>query len=328
MEKEERSQKESLGAHGLNVLWFEMQMNPKRMIGTFIVLLLIVLLGCTQEAVRPVQKHGFSSEVSAIKAAYSEAGISGQELQAIDSKKLLARAEKASLLERLSAAEQKLNSVLDRAKTIRESSEKSELLKLLSLEFSRLSYYKSMVRLKDLALFQGLASAISSTDFNSLEAGKCTGLEQAGEIEKQYFIAEYSAGEFERQANEFTASFPGAASELGIDLKKPSLADTGLGEIVKTGVLLSDACSDFSEASRALKELQQVSTKGNICFFLPEIKKNISSLSRVAGELDSLSKKASSIDSFSPKLSAKAKELLSVSTEMNDFYSRLEQGCK
>lgn len=304
----------------------------KRMLEAVAVLLLAVaLLGCTQQPVQPKQKHDFSADLKLAETAYSSAGLSGQDIQAINSGKLFTQAERNALTEKLSAAEQKLNSVLDSAKSLPQSGEKKELLGLLSLEFSKLSYYKSMVQLKDRDLFKELAMGIDLIDLNSLQTGKCTGLGRTGELEKQYSLAEYSAEGFKRQLSQFTASFPSAAQQFDVNSKKPVLAGTSIGEFVKTAVFLSGACDAFSEAIDSLKGLETASAQDSPCFSLAEIKKYTSSLSGAAEKLDSMSKKAPSIgfpSAISSKLSEKAKELLSTSTEMNDLYSQLEKECR
>jgi len=108
-------------------------MLPKRKTTEAIMLLVLVvaLLGCTQEAMQPIKKVDFSPELKSVESVYSRAGLSGEEMQAIDSKELFSAGKKNALLGKLSLAEQELNSSLVKAKALPDSSEKRKLLDLL-----------------------------------------------------------------------------------------------------------------------------------------------------------------------------------------------------
>ncbi len=308
-------------------------MLPRRKTAEAITLLVLVvaLLGCTQEAMQPIKRVDFSSELKSVEAVYSKVGLSGEETQAIDSKELFSAGKKNALLEKLSLLEQELNSSLAKAKALPDSSEKRELLDLLSLEFSRLSYYKSMVEFKDAALFKELALAIDSLDFNSLQENNCDALDSSGELQKRYTLAGYSAEELENQVKKFSSSYPVLSKQLSIESKKPLLQTAQLGEFVKTAELLSAACRALSDSSKALQGLEELSSQDSLCFGLREMGVHVNALSKATEKLDSFSKKASStnaLSAVSPSLSEKAKQLLSLSTEISDFYEQLQQECK
>jgi len=144
-------------------------------------------------------------------------------------------------------------------------------------------------------------------------------------------LAEYSAEEFENQAKKFSSSYPKLSKQFSIESKKPLLPTTRLGEFVKTAALLSDACRALSDSSKALQGLEGLSSQDSLCFGLREMGVHVSALSKATEKLDSFSKKASSTKTLSvvsPKLSEKAKQLLSLSTEISDFYEQLQQECK